>query len=760
MIWDHLDASINTRPTDVSNYQFGLTLNDKPLATVKASGTFDIDSLMLELEHLNVDAACNSKDQAAQLPPVVQDVIQRFQISGQIGLDASAHLPLRQLDRSQFDATLSLKNGECKPPGWIDAIKPAQATLNCTNHGDVYEIKMSSDDGETARMHCSATYNVQTMQLDVPEFEVMAWCSSPQLPPDVVKWVRKNRATGHLKLTGNAHLPTLNPSTGDYSLTLSSQDSQFWPGGFKGPITATDFSFKSAGQSGIHHFDLQLIDGPLAKFTAKGTLDRSLLLNIEDAKINLALDADHSTDQLPQNLAEALAKYKTGGKLAVSGAARIPIKQAKNALYFAAVDLKDGRCQPPDWKGPVTAGTVAFTCTNSPDASKARITSLLSNSLPDRVGESHLWLDNVSADCGKQNVKIENGGEITFDAASKKWSMRKLHGVVDAGNGPGPLDGANVRVWIPFIAAGSGKIGDEKSCVRIALDGGAARVSPQRILIDAINGVLNVTPVGLSSSGLTAKCALGTINTIVNLGWKTDPAWPNVGLNYDGEIHVRDLDLHQLAMQYTTDPKIRQQAFGDLNFNNTYRGSILKQSPRTGPDSVADRLVASGDFDINHGYFLALPILKEVLTAMNNPGASVAGEAAATFEIAHQVVNVTQVAVSSPAIGVQGSGTVGFDQKLNMMFVATPLSDWSKDLKGTGIGMLQGLSDLAGQAQNLVNKAQSVALYQFRVTGNFSNPVVNAVPVPILSDNVGPLFDKMSSNHAEGSMSEELKKQK
>ena len=101
-------------------------------------------------------------------------------------------------------------------------------------------------------------------------------------------------------------------------------------------------------------------------------------------------------------------------------------------------------------------------------------------------------------------------------------------------------------------------------------------------------------------------------------------------------------------------------------------------------------------------------------------------------------------AVSSPALGVQGSGTIGRDKRLDLDVVAAPLGDWRDKLKQTNVPLLNDVAgEVAGAVQKLVNTATSQLLYEFRITGTTSHPQVTPVPVPALSDAVALLFGRM-----------------
>ena len=79
MIWDHLDAAIHTVPADVANYQFSLSVDDKPWVTALAVGSVNIDSLLLKLDHMAITAACDSA-KPPPLPQVALVVIRQLKI--------------------------------------------------------------------------------------------------------------------------------------------------------------------------------------------------------------------------------------------------------------------------------------------------------------------------------------------------------------------------------------------------------------------------------------------------------------------------------------------------------------------------------------------------------------------------------------------------------------------------------------------------------------------------------------------------------
>jgi hypothetical protein len=89
-------------------------------------------------------------------------------------------------------------------------------------------------------------------------------------------------------------------------------------------------------------------------------------------------------------------------------------------------------------------------------------------------------------------------------------------------------------------------------------------------------------------------------------------------------------------------------------------------------------------------------------------------------------------------------GTVGFDGQLDLEVTAAPLGDWEKHIKKTGLPLVSDLAgNFAGATQRLVSAATNQLLFQFKVTGTHSDPRVEAVPSPLLTENLAQLLAKM-----------------
>jgi hypothetical protein len=222
----------------------------------------------------------------------------------------------------------------------------------------------------------------------------------------------------------------------------------------------------------------------------------------------------------------------------------------------------------------------------------------------------------------------------------------------------------------------------------------------------------------------------------------------------NGRIAIRDLDLAELARMLRPDnPSEKLVGRGFLNV--TFAGSTLKEA-QLKPEVA---LTGRGEFEVIKGDFWTLPVLGEIAAAAagkngrgggatSGPANSLGtvGEAAGTFRFEAGKVVLENAAVSSPALGLIGSGSVGFaeDKSLDLRVVAAPLGDWRDRIKQTRSPIFSNVvGEVVGGVQRLLNTATSTLLYEFRVSGTLKQPKVETVPTPVLTDPAALLFGQM-----------------
>jgi hypothetical protein len=212
-------------------------------------------------------------------------------------------------------------------------------------------------------------------------------------------------------------------------------------------------------------------------------------------------------------------------------------------------------------------------------------------------------------------------------------------------------------------------------------------------------------------------------------------------LAYQGMVWVRDMDLKSLG-------ELMSAQRGNKPLRLSGKGNANGRVEGTGADeahTAADNFRAAGRFEVLKGDFWSLPTLAEIARdAKVANDALTVGQAAGVFQIHDQKVELTQVALSSPVLGVQGAGSVTFDGRLDLRVVAAPLADWKDQMKRTRIPIV---SDIAGEVfgglQKMVNTATKTLLYEFHVTGTTGQPKIETVPAPVLTEGMAKLFGAM-----------------
>jgi hypothetical protein len=149
-------------------------------------------------------------------------------------------------------------------------------------------------------------------------------------------------------------------------------------------------------------------------------------------------------------------------------------------------------------------------------------------------------------------------------------------------------------------------------------------------------------------------------------------------------------------------------------------------------------LEARGDFEVRGASFFAIPVLSSLLDLVPGIGTLEAGEGAGRFQLESDRVRLDPVLVWGPAVGLHGSGNVGLDAELALEATVVPLGAWRQQLRKLGVPLLGTVaSELAGALQSVAQTATSTLLYRFDVGGTLSDPRIQPVPAPAVTDAAG-----------------------
>ena len=266
----------------------------------------------------------------------------------------------------------------------------------------------------------------------------------------------------------------------------------------------------------------------------------------------------------------------------------------------------------------------------------------------------------------------------------------------------------------------------------VSTDAGSFTLTEDRIPLTNMRGDATVSNMLIDIRSLEADVLGGRLSGACII----TPASP---MKYEGRAYLRGVDLEAVSKVYILPESKDAKLTGEGNLDIQFAGA----RPAPG-ESPLSRLAAAGEFEILRGHFWTIPLLGEVAKRAGGSRELTVGEAAGLFEVADQKIMLRRAAVSSPALGVQGSGAVGFDKRLDLHIVAAPLGDWKDKMRQTNVPILSDVAgEVVGAIQSIVNTATSQLVYEFRVTGTTSSPNVATVPVPALSDPAAALFGAM-----------------
>jgi len=224
---------------------------------------------------------------------------------------------------------------------------------------------------------------------------------------------------------------------------------------------------------------------------------------------------------------------------------------------------------------------------------------------------------------------------------------------------------------------------------------------------------------------------------------------------YQGELNERGADVQQFARVFDIKSPDGKAPSGSATLKFNFLSHAPSSPPNatsaaaSQPSSESDEwlalLAGDGRLQIDNGNLWALPALQSLSRHTRVARqALTAGEAAAIFSVGNRVIDFKHLAVYSPALGLQGSGTESFDGMLNLDIIAAPLGDWKEKLKKTDIPILSSvIATAAGSIEKLVASATSELLYRFHITGTRDNPQIETVPAPFITDSAANLFAKM-----------------
>jgi hypothetical protein len=631
--WRDLNVSTETRPTSGAIYAYDFSGQQGELASVKSSGTFDIDNLILDAKSLALNVRVDRDATESTVPAPVQKLLAKYAVEGKLGVAGRGRVPLKELGKAEYQFDLALDDGRGRVPKVGQPIDALAARVRVTGRaGEPVSTLLALeavsgpnvlhvDDGEVLVDVAKGEWDVRRLgaRVDASAVGVRPF----QMPASAPAAQKKLRAGGVLELTAAGTGPLEFKSLADFrervrfEVVATANDFHAQPPGFDVPVRLVTGAPIVANQDGIR----------VSNVTGRYGYDQFQVTTLW-----------------------------------------VPFRDLPRVLRVEQI-----------------TATATFD-RNTPG-------------YPGKLGE---WRERVNP-LGPFHI----GGTASYDR--ERTPKLDYHLLVHSDRGAVELVHEDRRIMVTRIQADG------------VVDPGVARLDYCEA--NVFGGVVSATGEARFGKGQLDWSAAGT---------------------------VKDFDLRTAVQALTGKEMDTEKLAGQVFLRFDMAGGKT-------PESVK----GTGEARLFNGRLFEVPVLSDVLDRAGLGKGLTGSEAAATFAVADSRVLVRRAALGSPAIGVQGHGTVGFDQSLDMRIIVAPLGQWMDRLKQTGVPFVsKALGQVAGAVQGVVNAAASTLLYEFHVTGTGREPKIRPVPAPILSKGAAAIFGKMmgAGEKAEETLAEEMKR--
>lgn len=267
---------------------------------------------------------------------------------------------------------------------------------------------------------------------------------------------------------------------------------------------------------------------------------------------------------------------------------------------------------------------------------------------------------------------------------------------------------------------------------RVSTAGGAFALTSHKIPVTDIHGDATVSPMLINVTRFRGRALDGLMDADAKIT-------PSLPVRYQGNLGLYNIDLAKLSADFD----LREGTRGPVRGKGFLKTRVAGAG-RNGAIPPMNSLTAAGEFEVIDGNFGTLTTVRAAADKVAKPDDPLDGQAAGVFSIKDRVVTLKRAAIGNPTFGLQGSGTITFDKRLNLHVVAAPLGDWGDALRQSNIPIIDGIaSNIAGAIQQVFNGAQRVFLWDIRIEGTTSAPKVQTTPAPVITEPVAALFSQM-----------------
>lgn len=423
--------------------------------------------------------------------------------------------------------------------------------------------------------------------------------------------------------------------------------------------------------------------------------------------------------KLSLNIVKFMAQFDRGTVESSRGGAAVDLDSGKTSVNELVAAVKDVAFTPRGFAQPIE-----------------RVTGTL------HYADGQLWSDDLSAQCGGDSIALKSIRAGKSASGSGAVELSEIVAAVDFHQPVGAVyPGAVGRVIEALGPSGAysvrGKFvprhGDTRADydLLVSTRGGAMAAGGHRLPLTNIRGEAQVTPQRVIVRRLLANVCDGALAGAGSVALDSSP------IRYAAELSLEQIDIGQIAQLYLR-PSPSQPA-------PQLSGRCDASFSARGQGGGAEGFGGHGEMHISEGQLWELPLLKVLVSRVKLAReALTASEAAAMFDIADRKISISKAALNSPALGLQGKGTVDFDGNLDLDIFAAPFGDWERQLRKTNLPLVSDLAgSFAGGVQRLVGAATGQLLFEFQVNGTTREPRIAAVPAPILTEPVAHVLGKM-----------------
>ncbi|MBC8109214.1 MAG: hypothetical protein H7Z14_21690 [Anaerolineae bacterium] len=332
-------------------------------------------------------------------------------------------------------------------------------------------------------------------------------------------------------------------------------------------------------------------------------------------------------------------------------------------------------------------------------------------------GQDVLFLQKASlplADLLQSKLKVDTmKGCITF-AKQQPEHPKQIQEIIAQAQPRGPF-------WFEGVASVDLKSVESSLDydVRITTDRGAISTMDRRIPLLNVNTDVRVTPKLVTINRFDADVLSGKVSTTGTL--KLDD------MSYSTQVNVRRVDLNSLAQMSVKPGEKPITVTGELSADATLSGKGVDES------AIAN-LKGDGAVQVIRGELFRVPVFLDVARMVNLNNLATVGEAGCRFRIGEGKLSVLEAAVGTPAMGVRATGEIDLlhEFALNLNAVATPLSDWDRQIRRDNNPAANVAAGVLGTVQKGLNNVTEELLYKVHVGGTIAEPKTELIAAPIL----------------------------